>query len=97
MLTAAFFIEVEETGLGVNKPEDTDCYVFSNPADHYFNVLAEAGSTINLYTNTGLLMESRIAKENLTRFDRNDLAGGIYLVEIVNGLSTSFNKVVFMQ
>jgi len=69
--------------------------IYPNPAHDYLNIFADEGSTIEIYNNLGILIESQTTVAgNSVIIDTENLPRGVYYIEIRSNSETSVRKVI---
>lgn len=77
----------------VDDVNDADFKVYPNPASAVINIASPVGSTITLYSVSGNKIKVLNNSSNLNSINVNDIAKGLYIVEIVNNDRKVIEKV----
>ena len=74
---------------------DTEFKIFPNPvSSEFFIETSSERNNISIYSPQGNLVEQLVSDSGITKVDVNNLASGIYLVEVLNDNGRTYQKII---
>lgn len=82
--------------------EESDFAIIPNPTDKYLKVLFSAvklneNSLIQIFSNTGKLMETINARNNILEINTSQYKNGMYFIKYYDGLELHIKKFIVMH
>ena len=100
--TANFLYNLQCTGsVGVNEVSlDKDILIYPNPTSSVINISVPqiaAYKSVQLFDETGKMIEEKFVSTNTITFDKNSLSSGLYLIRILKHDATTVVRKVVVQ